>query len=389
MHAHDALPLLVIALGAFLIPLLSGRIGIPSAVGEILYGIVVGPYALGLIHRSAFTTFLAEFGFAFLMFLVGLELDFSRIERGGIRGVLFAAAVSALFFVAAGGMTVALGLTPYLFLAFGAVSVGILMVTLNEVGLARSSAGQEMIFVGSLAEFLTIVLVTAVGLYYRIGLGWSLAVELSKLAAILGAAYLVLVVLRTWIWWRPRMFARVVAARDPSEIGVRAGMAMMLVFVALAAMMGVEAILGAFVAGALFSFVFREKGILETKMSSIGFGFFVPIFFISVGADFDLAAVLSWEVLSMVALFFGISLVAKGIAALPLRLRGMTWRETAGAALLFGAPLTLLVVIARLGEEVEVLDATTSAALILLAILTSIVLPWAFRGLTRGAPPVD
>jgi len=214
-------------------------------------------------------------------------------------------------------------------------------------------------------------------------------VELSKLAAILGAAYLVLVVLRTWIWWRPRMFARVVAARDPSEIGVRAGMAMMLVFVALAAMMGVEAILGAFVAGALFSFVFREKGILETKMSSIGFGFFVPIFFISVGADFDLAAVLSWEVLSMVALFFGISLVAKGIAALPLRLRGMTWRETAGAALLFGAPLTLLVVIARLGEEVEVLDATTSAALILLAILTSIVLPWAFRGLTRGAPPVD
>ncbi len=389
MHAHDALPLLVIALGAFLIPLLSGRIGIPSAVGEILYGIVVGPYALGLIHRSAFTDFLAEFGFAFLMFLVGLELDFSRIERGGIRGVLFAAAVSALFFVAAGGMTVALGLTPYLFLAFGAVSVGILMVTLNEVGLARSSAGQEMIFVGSLAEFLTIVLVTAVGLYYRIGLGWSLAVELSKLAAILGAAYLVLVVLRTWIWWRPRMFARVVAARDPSEIGVRAGMAMMLVFVALAAMMGVEAILGAFVAGALFSFVFREKGILETKMSSIGFGFFVPIFFISVGADFDLAAVLSWEVLSMVALFFGISLVAKGIAALPLRLRGMTWRETAGAALLFGAPLTLLVVIARLGEEVEVLDATTSAALILLAILTSIVLPWAFRGLTRGAPPVD
>jgi len=381
--------LLVIALGAFLIPLLSGRIGIPSAVGEILYGIVVGPYALGLIHRSAFTDFLAEFGFAFLMFLVGLELDFSRIERGGIRGVLFAAAVSALFFVAAGGMTVALGLTPYLFLAFGAVSVGILMVTLNEVGLARSSAGQEMIFVGSLAEFLTIVLVTAVGLYYRIGLGWSLAVELSKLAAILGAAYLVLVVLRTWIWWRPRMFARVVAARDPSEIGVRAGMAMMLVFVALAAMMGVEAILGAFVAGALFSFVFREKGILETKMSSIGFGFFVPIFFISVGADFDLAAVLSWEVLSMVALFFGISLVAKGIAALPLRLRGMTWRETAGAALLFGAPLTLLVVIARLGEEVEVLDATTSAALILLAILTSIVLPWAFRGLTRGAPPVD
>lgn len=384
MLAPDAVSLLVIALGAFLIPLLSGRIGIPAAVGEILFGIAVGPHALGLIHHSEFTDFLAEFGFAFLMFLVGLELDFSRIERGGIRGVLFAAVVSALFFLVSGGLTLAFGLTPYLFLAFGAVSVGILMVTLNEANLARSRAGQEMIFVGSLAEFLTIVLVTAVGLYYRIGLDWALLIEMSKLAAILGAAYLVLVVLRTWIWWRPRMFARVIATRDPSEIGVRAGMAMMLVFVALAAMMGIEAILGAFVAGALFSFVFREKGILETKMSSIGFGFFVPIFFISVGADFDLAAVADLDVLAMVAIFLAVSLAAKGVAALPLKLRGFTWRETAGAALLFGAPLTLLVVIARLGQEVKVLDATTASALILLAIVTSILLPWGFRMLVRG-----
>ncbi len=384
MHGPDAVSLLVIALGAFLIPLLSGRIGIPAAVGEILFGIAVGPHALGLIHHSEFTDFLAEFGFAFLMFLVGLELDFSRIERGGIRGVLFAAVVSALFFLVSGGLTFAFGLPPYLFLAFGAVSVGILMVTLNEANLARSRAGQEMIFVGSLAEFLTIVLVTAVGLYYRIGLDWGLLIELSKLAAILGVAYLVLVVLRTWIWWRPWTFARVVATRDPSEIGVRAGMALMLVFVALAALMGIEAILGAFVAGALFSFVFREKGILETKMSSIGFGFFVPIFFISVGADFDLAAVMSLDVLVMVALFLALSLGAKGVAALPLKLRGFTWRETAGAGLLFGAPLTLLVVIARLGQEVKQLDATTASALILLAIVTSILLPLGFRALVRG-----
>ena len=386
MHAHDAVSLLIIALGAFAIPLASGRIGIPAAVGEILFGIAVGPHALGLIHHSEFTTFLAEFGFAFLMFLVGLELDFSRIERGGVRGVVFAGFVSGLFFAIALGAILILDLPLYLFLAFGAVSVGILMVTLNECGRARTAMGQEMIFVGSLAEFLTIVLVTGFGLYYRIGLSWQLGIELGKLAAILLAAYVVLVVLRAWIWWRPSSFARVVATRDPSEIGVRAGMAMMLVFVAFAALMGVEAILGAFVAGALFSFVFRAKGILETKLSSLGFGFFVPIFFIWVGMEFDLAAVLHLDVVVSVALFLVVSLLAKLGASLPLKLRGFTWRETLGAGLLFGAPLTLLVVIARIGLEVGVIDNSTSSALVLLAILTGVVLPWAFRGVVGRAP---
>ena len=84
MHAHDAISLLIIALGAFLIPLLAGRIGIPAAVGEILFGLLFGPALVGWIEPSEFTTFLAEFGFAFLMFLVGLELDFARIERQGL-----------------------------------------------------------------------------------------------------------------------------------------------------------------------------------------------------------------------------------------------------------------------------------------------------------------
>ena len=77
MHIHEAFPLLLFALGAFVIPLLAGRIGVPAAVGEIIYGIAVGPQVLALAHETSFTTVLAELGFAFLMFLVGLELDFS------------------------------------------------------------------------------------------------------------------------------------------------------------------------------------------------------------------------------------------------------------------------------------------------------------------------
>lgn len=387
MHAHDAVSLLVLALGAFVIPLLMGRIRVPAAVGEILFGVLIGPFVLGIIVENQFTTFLAEFGFAMLMFLVGLELDFSRIEREGPKGIALAAAVAALIFGVALAITVWLGLPIFLFLAFGAVSVGILLVTLADLDMTRTPAGQTMIFVGSLGEFLTIILLTAFGLYYEFGVGWQLALEMAKLASIFVAAYVLLVVLRTLIWWFPHRFARVVATRDPSEIGVRAGMATMLVFVALATLMGVEAILGAFVAGALFSFVFREKGILQTKLSSIGFGFFVPIFFIWVGTEFNLAAVARVEILPLLGIFLAASLATKVVAALPLMARGLSLREAVGAGVILSAPLTLLVVIARIGLEVKVIDETTSGAIVLMAIVTAVVLPILFRPLVGRHKP--
>jgi Kef-type K+ transport system membrane component KefB len=130
--------------------------------------------------------------------------------------------------------------------------------------------------------------------------------------------------------------------------------------------------------------VFREKGILETKLTSLGFGFFVPIFFITVGTEFNLPAVLRIDILPLLVLFVVGSLLTKTAASLPLLARGLTLRETVGAGLLLGTPLTLLVVIARLGLEVEVIDDRTAGAIVLLAIGTSIALPWLFRRLMRG-----
>jgi Kef-type K+ transport system membrane component KefB len=389
MHLGEAVTLLLFSMGAFLIPLGTGRIGLPAAVGEIIYGVLIGPQLAGLIHPSPFTTFFAELGFCFLMFLAGLELDFPRIQRAGSRNLALGVAVAALFFVVAYVETALFKMPLFLFLVFGATSVGILLVTLNELGMTKGKAGQAMIFVGSVGEFLTIVLLTGLGFYYKFGLGLQLLAEMGKLAAIFAAAYIVLVLLRTLIWWWPGRFSRVVASHDPSEIGVRAGLALMLVFIALASLLGVEAILGAFVAGALFSFVFREKGILETKLSSIGFGFFVPMFFIWVGTEFDLSAVLDGLTLKTVGLFFLLSLAAKLLPSMALLLAKLSLREATGAGLLLGAPLTLLVAISRIGLDVKVIDKTTASAVVLLAIATGVVLPWTFRLLMRRSATTE
>ncbi len=387
MHTGDAITLLLFALGAFLIPLATGRIGLPVAVGEILFGVVVGPHLAGLVHANDFITFLAEMGFCFLMFLAGLELDFPRMERAGARRLAVGGVVAVLFFVVSYACTLALGRPLFLFLVFGATSVGVLLVTLSEVGMTKTAAGQAMIFVGSVGEFLTIVLLTAVGFYYQYGFGLELMMEMGKLGLIFIAAYGVLVLLRTLIWWRPDRFIRVVAAHDPAEVGVRSGMALMLVFVALASLLGVEAILGAFLAGALFSFVFREKGILETKLSSLGFGFFVPIFFIWVGTEFDLSSIMSMQAVTTVALFLGASLAAKMLPSMLLLLAGLNLRESVGAGLLLGSPLTLLVAISRIGLAVKVLDKPTASAVVLLAIVTGVVFPWTFRALFAKREP--
>lgn len=384
MHLGDALTLLLYALGAFMIPLGTGRIGLPAAVGEILYGVLLGPHLIGAIQQSTFSTLLAELGFCFLMFLAGLELDFPAIERAGPKNLAIGTATAALIFGVALGATSALGQPLFLFLVFGAMSVGILLVTLNELGLTKSRAGQGIIFVGSVGEFLTIALLTGLGFYYKYGLGGRMVLELGKLGLIFMAAYVVLVALRTLIWWWPSRFARVVATHDPSEVGVRAGLALMLVFVALAALLHVEAILGAFIAGALFAFVFRDKEVLEHKLSSIGFGFFIPFFFIWVGTQFEVNAVLDPRALMLVGLFLVASLICKGVPSLLLILAGLSLRESMGGALLLGAPLTLLVAISRIGLGLKVIDQSTASAVVLLAIVTGVLFPWLFRLLMKG-----
>ena len=130
MTAVDALPLLIIALGALVVPLVSSKVGIPGAVGEIAFGAAVGPYALGLITPGPAVTFLSELGFAFLMFLAGLELEFSEIERQGKGRV----AASLLFLdgpvpARSGPLSLLIGEGPFVFVALGAVSVGVLLAS--------------------------------------------------------------------------------------------------------------------------------------------------------------------------------------------------------------------------------------------------------------------
>lgn len=383
--------LLVIALGAFLVPLLSGRVGVPAAVGEIVFGLLVGPFVLGAVQETPFFDFLAEFGFAFLMFLAGLELDFASLERRGGGMLWVSGAVAGLTIGLAFLAASLMGWPPFFGIVLGAMSIGIVIVALREVGAARSDFGQTVILVGSAGEFLTILIFSLYGIVSRYGTGLEFVFELLKLLAVFLVAWGVLQTLRLLVWWFPSQFSRMVEIEDPSEIGVRAGLALMIAFFAVSELLGMEPILGAFLAGALFSFVFREKGILETKLAGLGHGFFIPVFFIHVGVSFDLGALANPRIIPLLSQVLALSLAVKLVAVLPLALMGFRPRYITGAGLLLATPLTLLIAIAALGLELGALNELQSAAVILTAAISALVFPTVFRKiagevLRTGAP---
>lgn len=373
--------MVILALGAFGVPLACRPVRLPAAVGEILFGVAVGPHVLNLVQVTEFTSLLAHLGFFLLMFIAGLELDFRRVEKAGPGTLLRNVGTVGAIFACGLAAALLLDLPLYVGVILSAISIGLPLALLHETGLARAPFGQDVLLLGSLGEFACILVATAIAAHADAGgLNPTFFGELAQLTVVFGLAYAILVVLRVAVWWKAEAFTRVVETHDPSEIGVRAGLALMFVFVAVTSALGIDPILGAFLAGALFSFVFRDKGALEIKFLSLGNGFFVPFFFIMVGLEFDLVLAMRSPPGLFLQLLLGLLLVH----VLPMALIwGPRMAEGALGGLLLAAPLTLLVVLANLGRDLGFLPAQMHATILLLATVSSILYPFLFK-LTRG-----
>lgn len=381
-HHTPILELLVLVAGGFLAPLLSGLVRVPSSVLLILFGVAVGPHAIGLVGDHEIPAFLAEVGFIVLMFLAGLEIDFNQIRERGLGSLLLMTGIC----VGVGAMAVLalliFDLRPAHALALGAMSVGLPLAILKEGGGVRSRLGQTIILVGSVGEFLTVIGMTFYYFFGRYGMSMELLIGLGRMLAVFTIAGMVLRTFTAAAWWWPGKFATMVAEEDGSELGVRASLLLMVAFSTMALLADVESIVGAFMAGAVIAFVLRGKKILEEKLSVVGHGFFVPIFFIMVGVRFE-TSVITGETLGFALELLALSFVIKLVPGLFLLREGLNLRDTLAASVLLSAPLTLVVAIAGVGEEIGALDKTGTGTLVVLAILSGVVFPVAYRLIRR------
>jgi Kef-type K+ transport system membrane component KefB len=383
MTTHEALVLLLIAAGALIAPLLSERIGWFTAPCEALYGALVATVVPDAHAPGQFITGLAELSFLLLMFLVGLEIDFTMLRERGLKALARAFAVVVGIQATALLLTLALRQPPIVALLGGALSVSLLLVVLQQQGIVHTPLGQQALLVASLGEFLAIIELTGYDLVARYGLDWTLALAALKLLALLLAGVLAL---RALLWLaqeHPGPVARLFRVRDTAEVGVRAALALMLAFVAIAAFLRIEQILATFIAGMVSGYAFRRQRVVTYKLMTIGQGFFLPIFFITVGMSLRLTDMLNLATLGQMLLLLGIIAATRLLAAPQLRSLGLSWRQAGAGALLLSAPLTLLVAIAQVGINLGQLNATAQGVTIGAAVAGAILFPLLARPLVR------
>jgi len=382
-HADNLWWTLLLLLGASIIgPVLAVRLRAPSAVMLILLGILLGPAGIGVLQDSPTVSFLSEFGFLVLMFMAGMEIDFAALRNAGRSALLVPLLIVVAVFASAVAMGRFFALGRIEVLALSAVSVGMPLAMLKETAQDATAIGRHVMLTASLGEFVCILVITALELLAGGGGAQHIAQRIGQVVLLLGASTLLMRWARALVWWHPEPLRRLTHHHDVAELGVRVGLCIMLAFVTLSALAGVEPILGAFIGGALVGFVLRQKQTLEGKIAALGNGLFIPVFFIVVGVRFD-ASALDRSMVLRALLLAALAGVAKLAPSLLLARRGTPLRARLAAGTLLAAPLTLVVAVAAIGRRLELIDSRQQAGLVLVAMLVSIVFPVLFKLLVR------
>lgn len=352
---------------------------LPPVVLEVVAGIILGLQVTGWLHVDVPVEILSLMGLGFLLFLAGMELTpASLVNRQARLGMVAYVAAVALSFPLAVALRAlgAGGDIRILAVALTSTSLGVVVPVLRDAGESGTSYGQTVIAAASIGEFTSLLLVTVlfsadpkstpVQILYVVGLA------LSSILAIL--------VIRKW--WGSRWFNESLDRLDEttSQLRVRSALVLLLFFATLVNGFGLSSVLGAFVAGVVVRVASQNASPqvqerYQAKLSAIGFGFLVPVFFITTGAGLDVRAVVdNGRTLLLVPLFLIGMVIARGLTSALLLRRGMTARGILANGALQSTSLTFPIIVATIGTSLHFLAAPT-AALITAGLLSVIVFP--------------
>jgi Kef-type K+ transport system membrane component KefB/Trk K+ transport system NAD-binding subunit len=397
-YTSDYIGLLLIAVLAFVIPIVISRFRgfkLPIVVAEIIAGIVIGKSGLDLVHAAPTLDFLAEFGFTFLMFLAGLEVSLEAIHgepKEGDKGWKRPFPLAVIFFLLtlgasqiAGFALMSAGLVRdavLMGLILSTTSMGVVVPVLKERRLIATGYGQLILLAALVSDFATLLLLSFEIAIVSKGFQLDLLLFFVLFAAFLAAARL-----GRWassIPGLPKLLGEV--SHATSQIEVRGAFAIMIAWVVLSEALGIELILGAFLAGVVVSLSVGQKGThLHDKLDAIGYGFFIPIFFITVGANFNLSALTSsTTAMLLVPLLIVVAYFVKVVPSIIFTAR-MSLRESLAAGALLSSRLSLVIAASSIAFELGMISSAVNSAVILVAVISCTVSPMLFN---RLHPPI-
>lgn len=389
----EFLSLVIVVVAAFLTPIIVNRLNInflPVVVAEILMGIVIGHSFLNIVERDSVLNILSTLGFIFLMFLSGLEIDFkafkkdSRSRQGKNKQEKnlpshLNLALTVFGFIMLISIILAyafkwLGLVDDVLLMaiiISTISLGVVVPTLKEMNIMRTTIGQFILLVAVLADLVTMLLLTVYGAINGHGGStiWltGILIVFTIIFYILGGVF-------------KRMSFLQKLMDGTTQIGIRAVFALIILLVALAEGVGAEYILGAFLAGVVVSLLNPDEEMVE-KLDSFGYGFFIPIFFIMVGVDLNIPSLIKEPSLLLFIPVLIIAFVVSKLIPVLFIKRWFDTKTTIASAFLLTSTLSLVIAAAKIAEQLKTISAETSGILILSAVITCVFVPIVFKKL--------
>lgn len=362
--------LFAVAASAFLIPFVLGffpRLRLPASVLEVVAGILLGPAGFAWVKPDVPVQVFSLLGLAFLLFFAGLEIDFKHLRGRPLQLTLLGFVVSfGLAFLVASGLGALGWISSPLLVAIilAATGLGVIIPVLKDAGRISSVFGQTVIAGATIADLGTVILLSLFFSRESKSVGVQvLLVGLLLLLAIITLAFIIRAA-------RAGRVERVLAGSQDTtdQLRVRGAFLLLIAFIAVAERLGLEVILGAFVGGVIFSAADHGRAInhpnLQKKLEAVGYGVFVPAFFVTSGLKFDLQALLaSPGALVQIPVFLLALLIVRGLPALLYRPL-LNPREMLAAGFLQATSLGFIVIGAQLGVTLTLLEPATGAALV-------------------------
>ncbi|WP_338210845.1 cation:proton antiporter [Lactiplantibacillus paraxiangfangensis] len=388
----DQVSLVIILFAALLIPLVMAKFKIsslPTAVMEIIIGIILGPSVFNLVNTTSSISQLSTIGVIVLLFLSGMEIDFSLFKKrrtaltpleqknavnlpkySPVRLSVYAYGTIVILSLLLAASFKVSGLFSDFWLAtilFATISLGIVIAALKEKELLSKAFGQTVLLIGVFGE-----LVPMMGLTLYASVYGSDSKSLWLLLLILAVAALLLLRFKPFF----RFYQNI--NKSTTQLDIRLAFFLIVTMVTVAESVGAENILGAFVAGIVLKLLQPSESTRE-RLDSIGYGFFIPIFFITTGVDLNLRTLLSsGKTLLLIPLFFLAYMVAKVGAYWVLKLRFKSANALAGTAL-SATTMTMVLAVLRVAKSMHTITTDQSGAFLLAALVTCIVSPLIFN----------
>ena len=350
-------------------PFVAKFLRIPIPPIEIILGSMFA--YLGFIGHNEYFSLIAEVGFLYLMFLAGMEVDLKQITKSPKiiiqKSILFLTLM--VFFSITSGII--FGLNIIIIISMPLISIG-LLASLSKVYGKETPWIKLALIAGVLGEVGSIAALTIFDAASISGFNFELIIKLAYLVFFIIIVYIIYKFLHLLFWWFPELKHILMPKFDTSDQDIRLAMALFFILIAVMLSLELEVALGAFIAGVAISAFFHHEKKLEEKMSSLGFGFLVPLFFLHVGSSFDLKALLLEGVVSGALLITFLMIGSRMLAAIVLKnISGS--KDALLIALSLSMPLTLLVAVATIGHEVQLLNLLSYYQLILASIFEILI----------------